>query len=50
MPIEELNARDLSKLRAPQKGRIEYFDHGNGGVRGLGLRVTASGHRSWSVF
>lgn len=50
MPTEDLNARNLKNLPAPENGRIEYFDHGKGGVRGLCLRVTASGHRSWSVF
>lgn len=50
MSTENLTARNLKKLPAPKTGRVEYFDRGKGGVRGLCLRVTANGHRSWCVF
>jgi integrase len=46
----KLNSRNAKTVPAPAKGRAEYFDRGQGGVRGLCLRVTAKGHRSWCVF
>jgi integrase len=43
-----LNAKSVSSL-APRAGsdRTAYFDKGSGGVAGLCVRVTSSGHRSY---
>jgi hypothetical protein len=37
----------VAKAAAPAKGRVEYFDTT---FPALALRVTDSGHKSWSLF
>ena len=36
--------RSLDSIRPPAEGRVEYWDEV---VKGLGLRVSASGRRAW---
>ena len=48
-PEPRLNTRTIKTLRAPAKGRRDYFDTGTGAVRGLTLRVTSKNHRSWTL-
>ena len=46
----KLTERILATLPAPAKGNKVYYDaEGRGNVRGLGLRVTAAGARSWTM-
>src|SRR5918995_6316580 len=45
MPVLNLTAQFIKGLKAPAKGRIEYWDTS---MPGLCLRVTASGAASWS--
>jgi integrase len=46
----KLSERNLATLTAPAKGNRVYYDlEGRGNVRGLGLRVTAAGARSWTL-
>jgi integrase len=47
MPTKKLTDLGVERIRPPAQGRIEYFDASYGG---LALRVTASGHKSWSQF
>ncbi len=47
MPKQRLTDTGIAKLRAPEKGRIEYFDTL---LPGFALRITANGHKSWVVF
>ena len=46
MPRKKLTEASVSKVSAPEQGRVDYSDTI---VTGLVLRVTATGHRSWSV-
>ncbi len=43
-----LNARTVATLK-PTTKRRDVFDTGTGAVRGLTLRITASGHKSWTL-
>jgi integrase len=47
MPVRKLTDLAAERLKPPDRGRIEYFD---AAFRSLALRVTAGGHRSWSLF
>jgi integrase len=47
MPRKKLTDLFVAKIAAPAKGRIEYFDTT---FPALALRVTDSGHKSWSLF
>jgi integrase len=42
----DMTARWLERLKPPETGRLEHFDQQ---VHGLGLRISATGHRSWFV-
>jgi integrase len=46
MPIKRLSARGIPSLKAGAAGRTDYFDSG-ANVPGFGLRVAASGRRTW---
>ena len=46
MPRLKLTAMAIDKAEAPATGRLELWDII---VPGLGLRITATGHRSWTV-
>jgi integrase len=46
MPRRRLSKLFIDKIKPPASGRAEYFDTAE---RGLVLRVTSSGHASWSV-
>ena len=47
MPRKKLTDLFVAKVGAPDKGRVEYFDTT---FPALALRVTESGHKSWSLF
>ena len=47
MPTKKLTDLFVERVRAPTSGRIEYFDAAFGS---LALRVTESGHKSWSLY
>lgn len=47
MPRKKLTDLFVAKAAAPDKGRVEYFDTT---FPALALRVTDSGHKSWSLF
>jgi integrase len=47
MPRQKLTDRFVERVMPPASGRVEYFDASFGS---LALRVTASGHKSWSLF
>jgi integrase len=47
MPKKKLTDMFAERAKPPANGRIEYFDASFGS---LALRVTASGHKSWSLF
>jgi Arm DNA-binding domain len=47
MPTKKLTDLFAERAKPPEHGRIEYFDATFGG---LALRVTAGGHKSWSLF
>lgn len=47
MPRKKLTDLFVAKIAAPTKGRVEYFD---ATFPALALRVTDSGHKSWSLF
>ena len=47
MPRKKLTDLFVAKVAAPTKGRVEYFD---ATFPALALRVTDSGHKSWSLF
>lgn len=44
--VMKLTARDVDSLKSATGKRVEIFD---AVVRGLALRITESGHKSWSV-
>ncbi len=46
MPTVNLTARNVPRLSAAGRARVEYWD---AGLTGFGLRVTASGIRAWTV-
>src|SRR5262245_47745198 len=46
MPRVRMTERTLQRLRVPSIGQVDYFDQR---LPGFGMRVTASGHRSWIV-
>jgi integrase len=47
MPIKKLTDLAVERVKPPAHGRDEYFD---AAFSSLALRVTASGHKSWSLF
>ena len=47
MPRKKLTDLFVAKVAAPTQGRVEYFD---ATFPALALRVTDSGHKSWSLF
>jgi integrase len=47
MPTKKLTDLAAERIKPPAVGRIEYFD---AAFPGLALRVTARGHKSWSLF
>jgi integrase len=47
MPRKKLTDLFVERLKAPTKGRVEFFDTT---FPGLALRVTDTGHKSWSLF
>jgi integrase len=47
MPTKKLTELFADRVKPPAKGRVEYFDSTFGG---LALRVTESGHKSWSLY
>lgn len=47
MPTIKLTQRAVDALKAPKKGRVEYFDTT---LPGFALRITDSGHKSWVAF
>jgi hypothetical protein len=47
MPRKKLTDLFVAKVATPAKGRVEYFDTT---FPALALRVTDSGHKSWSLF
>jgi hypothetical protein len=47
VPRKKLTDLVVEKEEPPESGRVEYFDTT---FPGLAFRITASGHRSWSVF
>jgi integrase len=47
MPRKKLTDLFVDRLAPPAKGRIEYFDTS---FPALALRVTDTGHKSWSLF
>jgi integrase len=46
MPTKKLTDLFLQRVKPPARGRVEYFDAVFGG---LALRVTETGHKSWSL-
>jgi len=46
MPKKKLTDLFVERVKPPASGRMEYFDAAFGG---LALRVTQSGHKSWSL-
>jgi integrase len=47
MPIKRLTDQFVERVKPPAKGRVEYFD---AAFPALSLRVTETGHKSFSVF
>jgi integrase len=47
MPQRKLTATSVDKLKAPEAGRVEYFDTI---LTGFALRITSNNHRSWVLF
>jgi integrase len=47
MPTRKLTDLFVERVKPPARDRIEYFDAAFGG---LALRVTATGHKSWSLY
>lgn len=47
MPTKKLTDLFVERVKPPASGRIEFFDAAFGS---LALRVTAGGHKSWSLF
>jgi hypothetical protein len=47
MPRKKLTDLFVAKIAAPTKGRLEFFDTT---FPALALRVTYTGHKSWSLF
>jgi integrase len=47
MPTKKLTDLFVDRAKAPDSGQIEYFD---AAFRGLALRVTESGSKSWCLF
>ncbi len=47
MPTKKLTDLFAERVKPPAQGRVEYFDAAYGS---LALRVTAGGHKSWSLF
>src|SRR5262249_36880387 len=46
MPHLKLTDRTVNAIQPPPSGRVDYFD-ANGKLAGFGLRVAASGRKSW---
>jgi Arm domain-containing DNA-binding protein/integrase-like protein len=46
VPTKKLTDLFVERVKPPARGRVEYFDASFGG---LALRVTESGHKSWSL-
>jgi integrase len=46
VPTKRLSKQFIEGIKPPARGRVEYFDSAS---PGLVLRVTSSGHKSWSV-
>jgi integrase len=46
MPQKKLTQLIVDKVTPPAKGRVDYFDKN---LPGFGLRVAATGHKSWTV-
>ena len=46
MPRKKLTAASVERLKAPESGRVEYFDIV---LTGLSLRITDRGSKSWSL-
>jgi integrase len=47
MATINLTARTVESLKPPEDGRVEYFDEN---VPGFGLRIAASGRKTWMLF
>jgi len=47
MPTRKITDLFAERVKPPASGRVEYFDASFGS---LALRVTAGGHKSWSLF
>jgi integrase len=47
MPTKKLTDLFVERVKAPECGRVEYFDAAFGS---LALRVTETGHKSWSLY
>jgi integrase len=47
MPTKKLTDLFVERVKAPERGRVEYFDAAFGG---LALRITEKGHKSWSLY
>jgi integrase len=47
VPTKNLTDLFAERIKPPARGRVEYFDAAFGS---LALRVTARGHKSWSLF
>jgi len=47
MPRKKLTDLFVERIAPPSKGRLEYFDTT---FPALALRVTDTGHKSWSLF
>jgi hypothetical protein len=46
VPTKKLTDMFVERVKPPTRGRVEYFDASFGG---LALRVTTTGHKSWSL-
>lgn len=46
MPSLKFTARGIAALKAPESGRVEYF---NEGMPGFGIRISSSGIKTWVV-
>jgi integrase len=46
MPTISLTQAAIERLKAPSKGRVDYWDKNQ---PGFGLRITHNGHKSWTV-
>src|SRR5437016_3188983 len=47
MPTKKLTDLFVERVKAPERGRVEYFD---AAFPGLALRVTKNGAKSWCAF